>query len=273
MMDNLGAQASQNDYRRKNRISGCWDEWSAYYDYNRFHDRELILKEDAAWKGFFARELGGKRLKILDVGTGTGFLSIPLAELGHDVVGIDMSEGMMSLCRSKSQERNLEIDLRKGDAEALPFNDESFDIVVSRWVLWTLLHPERAVAEWHRVLKPGGRAYAFDTPFIGEGRDRLNRRIKRNVARFIIAVLERRNAWSERYDKEIDDHLPLNYSKLGSFEKQVRIFADCGFKKVMEFRMDEASKVSKEKWSKMPWRYRLLEEGNEEWHFIRGCKD
>lgn len=117
--------------------------------------------EMAAWKRFFSNEFGKEKLKILDVGTGTGFLSLTLAEIGHEVVGIDLAEGMISAARKIADERGLDLDLEVGDAESLNFDDESFDAVVSRHVLYTIPHPEKAISEWMRVLKPGGRAYAF----------------------------------------------------------------------------------------------------------------
>lgn len=267
-MDDRTFQASQDDLKRK--ITGFWDRWSTFYDYDGLLNRDLILQEEAAWKGFFSREFGSRRLKILDVGTGTGFLSIPLAELGHEVVGLDMSEGMMSKCSKKTKERKIRIDLRRGDAEALPFDDNSFDVVVSRWVLWTLLHPDRAVCEWIRVLRPFGSAYAFDTPFVGKDWNGFEMRVRRNTARVMISIKERRNALSEKYDRNIEDLLPLNYSKRESFEKQLNLFTECGFEYVTTSKMHEVSEASKERWSRMPWRYKLFGRGNWEWHYIKG---
>lgn len=267
-MDNPIPQNQALGDERKKKIAGCWDEWSGRYDYGRSYSKDLVLKEDEAWKGFFCSEFGTKPLKILDVGTGTGFLSIPLAELGHQVVGVDMSPGMMSRCMEKAHEKKLDMDLRMGDAESLPFEDESFDVVVSRWVLWTLLHPDKSVSEWYRVLKPGGRAYAFDTPFVGKDRNKFDNRIRRNMGRVLITIVERRNAWSETYGKELNERLPLNYDKPGSFDRQVKLFVDCGFSDVMALKMDDASEVSKEMWKRRPWRYRLSCKWNQEWYCV-----
>lgn len=269
-MNESEAHANYDDLNKK-KIAGCWDEWSAAYDWGRFLDRDLINKESATWKGFFSKELGEKRLRILDVGTGTGFLSVPLAEMGHDVVGVDMSDGMISRCRSKAEGSGVRIDLRKGDAEALPFDGGSFDVVVSRWVLWTLLYPDRAISEWHRVVRPGGRAYAFETPFVGKKAGSCDK-IKKNISTLMVSIIEQRNAWSEKYDTEIDKTLPLHYNKPGSYEQQVKLFGDCGFSDVATSRMDEASSISDEKWRKMPWRYRLGGKWDESWYYIRGYK-
>ena len=253
----------------KKRIISRWDEASKYYDYQRFTDEDINSRERDNWKRFFKTELGNEKLKILDVGTGTGFLSILLAEMGHEVVGVDLSEGMMSLCSKKAQDKGLKIYLRKGDAESIPFEKESFDVVVSRWVLWTLLHPDKAIAEWKRVLKPGGLAYSFDTPSVEKNQNTIEKHFRPNLAKLIISIYERRNAWSEHYDKEIRSQLPLCYDKRGSFDRQMRLFKDCGFADVTSGSMDEASAISAEKWRGMPWRYRLGWTCYYEWHFIR----
>ena len=195
----------QSSSELKGRISRSWDRWSANYD--RHHDS----REDDAWKRFLSEQLGRKQLKILDAGTGTGFLHIPLVELGHKVVGVDLSQGMMSICRRKAQEKGLEIDLRMGDVESLDLEDESFDAVVSRWVLWTLPHPDKALKERRRVVKPGGKILAFETPFVGRDKDKAGKRIRGILGKVMISIIEKRDLWDEQYDKEIDDLLPLNY--------------------------------------------------------------
>ena len=251
----------------KNRISRSWDKWSANYD------RSLRSEEEEAWKRFFSEKFGGQKLRILDAGTGTGFLSVSLAELGHDVVGVDMSEGMLAVCRKKAKERRLNLDLRIGDAESLDFEDTSFDAVVSRWVLWTLPHPEKAIREWRRVIKPGEKIYTFETPFAGKNSDGVDRWMRRNLARLMISVIERRNAWAERYGKDIEEKLPLNYNKPGSvINKQVKLFEKCGLENVTVTKMKEASEICKENWEKMPLRYRLGWSGAGDWYSISGYR-
>ncbi len=271
MMTYMGNnQVSSEELKR--RIINRWDEASKYYDYDRFTDEDINSKVRDTWKEFFNKELGSERLKILDVGTGTGFLSILLAEMGHEVVGIDLSEMMISLCSKKAQEKDLQLDLRIGDAESIPFENECFDVVVSRWVLWTVLHPEKAITDWKRVLKPGGRAYAFDTPSVEREANTIDKYFRPNLAKLVISIYERRNAWSEYYDKVIRSRLPLNYDKKGSFDRQMKLFVDCGFMDVAATKMDEASALSAEIWGRMPWRYQLGWTCNYEWYCIRGSK-
>lgn len=99
--------------------------------------------------------------QVLDVGTGAGLLALLYADLGQDVTGLDFSQAMLEEARERARRRGLPVDFVRGDAEALPFEDESFDVVTNRIVIWSLTNPGVAVREWTRVLKPGGRIVLF----------------------------------------------------------------------------------------------------------------
>jgi SAM-dependent methyltransferase len=111
----------------------------------------------------------GPGARVLDVASGPGYVAAGAAERGASVVGADVAEGMIELARRL----HPELDFRAGSAEALPFGDESFDAVVANFVLLHLGRPERAAAEFARVLRPGGRVAltVWDVPerarFIG----------------------------------------------------------------------------------------------------------
>ena len=106
--------------------------------------------------------LASGKLDILDIGCGPGFFSILLARLGHSVVAFDYTEGMLERASRNAAEADVSIVVRQGDAQDLPFPDETFDLIVSRNLMWNLEHPESAYAEWLRVLRPGGRLVNFD---------------------------------------------------------------------------------------------------------------
>ncbi|OGZ42350.1 MAG: hypothetical protein A3C80_00790 [Candidatus Ryanbacteria bacterium RIFCSPHIGHO2_02_FULL_45_43] len=88
----------------------------------------------------------------LEVGAGTGEVASALVKAGHHVVATDISPKMVEEIRKK-----LNIEAAACDAEKLPFQDASFDTVVGAEMIYYLDHPEKFVAEAHRVLKPGGR--------------------------------------------------------------------------------------------------------------------
>lgn len=104
-------------------------------------------------------------LRILDVGTGTGFFAVLLAQAGHRVEGIDLTPAMLEEARALAAQRSLDIMFREMDAQALSYADESFDVVLSRNLTWTLPEPEKAYREWFRVLKPGGVLLNFDADY------------------------------------------------------------------------------------------------------------
>ena len=99
---------------------------------------------------------------ILDVGCGTGVLACKLAKGNCRVFGIDASESMLTIATRNRQEEQVACDFRKAPADAIPFDDEYFDMVVSNGSLHDWENPVGALQEMHRVLKPGGRALIND---------------------------------------------------------------------------------------------------------------
>jgi len=95
----------------------------------------------------------GRDTRVLDLGTGPGALAAVAAGRGARPVGVDLAEGMVELARRL----HPELEFVQGDAEALPLPDGGFDAAIAAFVVNHLPHPERAAAELHRVLVPGGR--------------------------------------------------------------------------------------------------------------------
>lgn len=95
-----------------------------------------------------------KGKKILDVGAGTGRVSIPLAHKGAHVTALDVSAKMLDVLKQKA--KRLPIEILIGDAEALSFPDDTFDIVVAAFLIVHLKNPQRFFDEVYRVLKDNG---------------------------------------------------------------------------------------------------------------------
>jgi SAM-dependent methyltransferase len=120
-------------------------------------DPERTERETA----FLAEQLpaGGR---VLDLACGTGRIAAPLAELGFEVAGLDISRRALAV----AAERAPQLDLRHGDLRELPWPDESFDAVINLWTAFgyfeTQGEDERALAEIARVLRPGG-IFLIDT--------------------------------------------------------------------------------------------------------------
>jgi ubiquinone/menaquinone biosynthesis C-methylase UbiE len=102
--------------------------------------------------------------RVLDVATGTGFTARAFAPLAAEVVGIDVSEGMLAQARKLSADAGLgNIRFQQARAESLPFEDSWFDIVLSRIAPHHFVSVPKFAAESFRVLKPGGRFLVADS--------------------------------------------------------------------------------------------------------------
>ena len=146
------------------RVKDYWTQRS--HDFGTVRKNELENEMGQRWLYEIERFLPeGGSLDILDVGTGTGFFAVLLAQQGHRVEGIDLTPAMLEEARTLAKQRNLDITFREMDAQNLAYPDGTFDVVISRNLTWTLPDPERAYASWFRVLKPGGVLLNFDADY------------------------------------------------------------------------------------------------------------
>lgn len=149
----------------KQQVAAHWNRRAPRFDEDFGHSIRTPA-ERAAWDRILDLVLAGRgTLDALDVGCGTGFLAFELAARGHHVTGVDFAPGMIAQAQRKAAERGASIRFQEADAEQLPFTPGNFDLAISRHVLWTLQHPEAAIDEWIRVLRPGGRLVVVDGQF------------------------------------------------------------------------------------------------------------
>jgi len=109
--------------------------------------------------------------KVLDVACGTGNLSLPAARAGASVTGVDIAPNLVEQARENARREGLDAKFDEGDAEALPYDDASFDAVITMFGAMFAPRPELVAAELKRVCRPGGLiAMANWTPtgFIGQ---------------------------------------------------------------------------------------------------------
>lgn len=145
----------------KQQVATHWDRRAANFDADFGHSI-ATAGERAAWDRILDLVVPKGPLDALDCGCGTGFLSLELAARGHRVTGVDFAPSMLELARGKAAAQGLAVRFEQADAENLPYPHGTFDLVISRHVLWTLPHPEAAIDEWARVLRPGGRLAIVD---------------------------------------------------------------------------------------------------------------
>ena len=132
---------------------------------------QIALSIENVAEEFMARQPLRRDLQVLDVACGTGNLAVIAAKRGCTVSGIDIAANLIAQARSRTAAAGLSIDFREGDAEALPFANDSFDLAMSMFGVMFTPQPAVAAAELRRVTKPGGRiALANWTPegFIGK---------------------------------------------------------------------------------------------------------
>ena len=101
--------------------------------------------------------------RILDVGTGSGTIPILLSEMGYDVVGTDRSSEMIEMASLTASEKGVSVEYCLDDAENMTFDDDSFDAVHIRDVIWNSYSPDRILSEANRVLRPKGVLIIVDS--------------------------------------------------------------------------------------------------------------
>jgi ubiquinone/menaquinone biosynthesis C-methylase UbiE len=105
----------------------------------------------------------GDGAEVLEIAPGPGCLSIEMARAGRvRVVGLDVSTTFVELAITAAQEAGVDVEFRAGDAADMPFDADSFDLAVSQAAFKNFSRPARALAEIHRVLRPGGTAIIQD---------------------------------------------------------------------------------------------------------------
>ena len=141
---------------------------------------QQIEERGLEWRGLLERCLGDcQKNKILDVGCGTGFISLLLAQIGCDVIAIDNNVAMLKEAEKISEELGFsnKITFMLKDTELVDFPDNTFNAVVSRHAFWLFNNPKKVYAQWYRILKSGGCMLNLDAnwlfPFWGEEQAKL----------------------------------------------------------------------------------------------------
>ncbi len=158
------------------RIRTFWDEDAGTYDRSPGHAAS-DPEEAMAWRAVLARHLPPPPARVLDVGAGTGAMSLLAAELGHEVTALDLSPAMLERAREKAEALGRPLSLVVGRSEEPP--PGPFDAVMERHVLWTLPDPVGALEAWRRVVRPGGRLLLLEAVRPVDRREALARVVRR----------------------------------------------------------------------------------------------
>lgn len=149
-------------------MNAYWSARAVEYD---AHQRrpERVARDVAAWTTVWRDALPAAPADVLDVGTGSGFVAFVHAGLGHRVVATDLAEGMVEVARARAEGVPGAPDFRIGDAVDPDFAPGSFDAITSRYLMWTLRQPASALANWRRLLRPGGVLAVVDGLWFPQG--------------------------------------------------------------------------------------------------------
>lgn len=208
-MDIKAKQVAYHDWEAKTydqKFSISYDERCIVYARQRF---EKVIPE-ATISG-----------RVLEVGAGTGFFLVNLA-LGGAISGeyhaTDISEGMLAVCKRNAEEHGLAVETRQGDAEDLPYDDDTFDLVIGHAFIHHLPVPGKAIQEMFRVLKPGGQLLIAGEPT--ELGDRISQVVKRNTYRAfeLVTSLPAMRRYRKPTLEEMDDH---DEARLAGLEHEV----------------------------------------------------
>ena len=133
-----------------------WEGQASTFDVEPDHGLADARTREA-WRRLLIDHLPPSPADVVDLGCGTGTLSVLLAREGFRVRGLDFAEAMVAAADAKAARAGVDIAFARGDAASPPYELGSCDVVLSRHVLWALPDPARALATWVRLLRPGGR--------------------------------------------------------------------------------------------------------------------
>lgn len=216
----------QNDEKAV-KVQAMFNAIARSYDLN---NRVHSMWRDVAWRKFAVKEAAVKDGdRVLDVACGTGDLTQAFAtgSRAGSVVGVDFTEGMLEIAEHKRENLHASISERisykQGDAMDLQFEDESFDVVSIAFGIRNVQEPAKAVGEFFRVLKPGGRLVIleFDTP--------KNPLVRWFNGFYCGTVMPRTATWIARDTSGAYKYLPRSVSSFMTQQDMIGCIEDAGF--------------------------------------------
>jgi len=209
-MDQVTKEQTASWIAAHEKLRTIWNAGAAGYDRCPGHALRTD-RERQAWQRVLERTLqpisAAAPVRILDVGAGTGTMSTLLAAMGYEVTAVDLAPRMLEQARVKADILGVSLQLVEANAERLPFVDNSFDMLFSRHLFWTLTDPHEALREWVRVVRPGG-IVAIADGWWNEPSAGMRRR--RAVGRVIRKVVPSSGLSNPGYDRDLTKQLPVS---------------------------------------------------------------
>ena len=216
----------------KDLLNTVGDYWSSRSEgFSAYMIEHLDGEENKLYFSRIREFSDTRKMKVLDIGCGPGMFSMVLGKDGHDVTAIDYSDGMIAKAKENCAKENVKADIRKMDAQNLDFPDKSFDLIVSRKVVWNLPDPTRAYSEWLRVLKDDGKMILFDGNYFlsmhdAEYKEHSEKMMAENKEK--MAALREENKDNIAYNQGGDPNVIHGFAKDLPLSKQRRPQWDVG---------------------------------------------
>lgn len=219
------------NYSVRDEIRDYWSMRAESFDLSPGH--EIFSEtERGAWHRLIMKHLGqGEGRRALDLACGTGVVSHLMHDLRFEVTGLDWSEAMLDKARAKSKTRGSSIRFLMRDAEATGEDEASYDVIVTRHLVWTLVDPAAAFAHWFSLLKPGGRLLIVDGDFVSQTWFRkLRRWLEAATSRFRPKKPDPRGDFRTQYQSIMSQ---IYFREGARAPEVVRLLEGAGFKPVI----------------------------------------
>lgn len=212
-------------------VNNYWNSPECVQGYGAGHYHGLDQAQDEQiWTTLLTDAFGTEPAKALEIGSGTGYLSILLAKAGFDVVGIDQSENMLEAAKANATAAGVKVRFQNGIASEFESELNTFDAAVARWVFWTLPNPLEVAQHIYSALKPGGKFMVFDGLWFKSFDDHN-----------IETDTERSRRWDASYTDEVRSSLPLMFD--GGPQQVEAILKEAGFVSTESAWMEELSEL------------------------------
>lgn len=183
----------------KERIRKGWDLSAEGYS-TKIVPNDFVDPGKEIWTDLILEKAPREgRLKILDIGTGPGVFATILSLAGHDVVGIDISTEMLKHAKKNAEKYGASPEFLLMDSQEPDFPDDTFDLIVSRNVVWIMQDPVKAYKNWLRILKKGGRMLVFDG---GHNKENFLTKFDHNIESYI-----------EEYKEKFGEEPPVSFPR------------------------------------------------------------